>query len=64
MKPGDVADLPQHGIDDAQFRAHELIVVEPGDQRHGARVRIADDGHEIVGGYGLDFGKLDHRRKF
>jgi len=52
VKPGHVADLPQHGIDCVKFGSNQLRRVQPLQQFQRAGSRVAQDLRQIGGGNG------------
>ena len=49
MEPGDMADLPQQGIDDIELRPHKPLAIDAGDELERARARILEDAGQVIG---------------
>jgi hypothetical protein len=48
LEPGDVADLPEQGIDNGHLRPHELIIIQISDQFHGSLPGIGNPGDQLI----------------
>ena len=50
LEPGQVAHLPEDGIDDGEARPQPLLVVEIADQREGAGAGVGERGPDAGSG--------------